>query len=348
MSTLPLARWVVGVLAGAIVALYLAEFLTGRLLLPGPGDFPADMFVADATRGLALAPRFDRVVTRVRSFRVSVNVDGYRDHDWRATREPRVLLTGSSATFGFGLEGDRGIATRLATDLWPHASVLAAGVYSYGPPQVLATIEKECPRWRPRVIIYLHEYKLTRWDFLESRPWSDDASGPAVKPRRFGLDLPALRAYLSDHGMHPRQVLERLRGLDRLHPSYLMAHYAVTKRSAEFCSDCAVRAADYIRRMRAAADGCGARFLMAVLPGPAEAYYGLREPATEEVLSALRAEGEGVPILDLRAGIPLGTRFNIPGLDYPDERAAVWLAERLAEPVRRTLNPGRAAAAVKG
>jgi hypothetical protein len=295
------------------------------------------MFVADAARGIALAPGFDREVTRVTSFRVTVNRQGYRDRDWEAAREPRILLVGSSATFGFGLEPHDGIAARLGEALGPNAAVLNAGVYSYGPPQILATIERECPRSHPAVIVYMHEYKLTRRDFLANRSPESVTGEAGAAPRRFGLTVPALRETLSNHGWHPRQVIERLRGLDDLPPDYVMSHYAVAKPSAEYCADCAARAVDAIRRMRAASAGCGAGFLMAVLPGPAEAYYGLREPATEDVLTALRGTKREISILDLRSEIPRGTRLNIPGLDYPNAASAAWIARHLAGPVRQAL-----------
>jgi hypothetical protein len=328
-------RTAAAIVVCGVLALYAAEFVVGRVLLVGSGSFPAGMFVADAARGIALAPGFDREVTRVTSFRVTVNRQGYRDRDWEAAREPRVLLVGSSATFGFGLEPHDGIAARLGADLGPNAAVLNAGIYSYGPPQILATIERECPRWHPAVIVYLHEYKLTRRDFLMNRVLT--AESPATERIRFGLAVPALRAYLSDWGWHPRQILERMRGLDRLGSGYLYTHYVVTKPSAEFCQDCAVRAAGFILRMRDAAQSCGARFLMAVLPGPAEAYYGLREPATEDVLTTLRGTKGAIPILDLRSEIPRGTRLNIPGLDYPNAASAAWIARHLAGPVRQAL-----------
>jgi hypothetical protein len=324
-------------LACGILALYAAEFAVGRFLLAESGAFPDDMFVSDATRGIALAPGFDREVVRVMPFRVTVNREGYRDREWSETRAPRVLLVGSSAAFGVGLDARDGIAARLGAALGPEAAVLDAGVYSYGPPQILATIERECPRWQPAAIVYVHEYKLARRDFLSNRSPASVVGGTGEAPRRFGLALPALRAYLSNQGWHPRQIVERLRGLDRLTPDYLVAHYAVTKPSPEYCADCAARAAETIRRMRAASTGCGARFLMAVLPGPAEATYGMREPATEAVLAALRrAEGD-FPIFDLRAEVPRGTRFHIPGLDYPNAPGAAWIAAHLAGPVRQAL-----------
>jgi len=329
----------------ATLALIGANAVTGRFLVPQTGSYPIGLFINDAARGLAAAPHFSGMATRAGvSFPVTINNAGYRDAEWVTDGRSRVLLVGSSASFGVGLSREAGIAAQLAQALGPSIAVLNAGIYSYGPPQILRTIEMECPALRPRLVLYLHEYKATRRDFMAERrpsPASETVSDApeAVGPPDWDLSFRALRAYLSGHGLHPRQLGENLMGLAHLSPAYLQAHYAVTLPSADFPIATTEKAASTITGMRDAATACGAAFAMAVLAGPAEAYYGMREPATELVLQHLAEASRPVAILDTRIGIPLGSRFSIAGLDYPNEAGAAWIAANLAPFVKSRLVP---------
>jgi hypothetical protein len=339
-------RWIsrlVLLAAVLVVGLFVADFVAGRFFVPASGSYPPELFVHDASRGLALAPHFSAVVTRAGiSFPISINSAGYRDVEWQDDGRTRLLLVGSSATFGVGLARDAGIAAKLGAALGPQVQVLNTGVYSYGPPQILKTIEKECPALRPRLVLYLYEYKTTRRDFLTNRifPAADDPASAAAAPEPavgISLSLKSLRAFLSLRDLHPRQIGERLFGLDRLSPQYLLSHYASTLPSAEFTVEGAKKAAQLIIAMDAAARNCGARFAMAILPGPAESYYGLREPMTELVLKQLAENPQRIPLLDTRIGIPLGSDFTLPGLDYPNEAAATWVVDRLTPFATRDL-----------
>jgi hypothetical protein len=320
-----------------LFALYAAEFVVGEMM-PRSGAFPKGIFVADADRGIAFAPGFDGSVTRVRRIHVSINAQGYRDSDWKKKSAPRVMLAGSSATVGLGLEANQMIGARLG-EILGDVSVLNAGIYSYGPPQILSTIERECARWHPQVVVYMHEYKLTRRDFLVNRGVGGNANAAEDEKEASvaSLRLNALRAFLSNHGLHPRQLAEKVFGFEQLSPTYLSAHYAATRPSSEFCADCAERTVRFIRAMKPAAEACGAGFVMAVLPGTTEAYYGLREPATDEVLSRLRSAEPNFPIVDLRNGIPIGSRFTIPALDYFNEQGVSWIVNALAGPIRQVV-----------
>jgi hypothetical protein len=82
-----------------------------------------------------------------------------------------------------------------------------------------------------------------------------------------------------------------------------------------------------------AAQSCGAQFLIAILPGPAEAYYGLREPATEALLAALRAAGLADKVIDTRPGIPLGCDCFLSAYDYPGATGATLFASAMAQRV---------------
>lgn len=313
-------RWIFPILFFAallVTAVFTADLVVGRFLIPASGSYPPGLFVRDASRSLALTPNFSTIATRAGiSFPISINSDGYRDVEWQDDGRTRILLVGSSATFGVGLARDAGIAAKLGAALGPQMQVLNTGVYSYGPPQILSTIEKECAALHPRLVLYLHEYKATRRDFLTDRifPEADGTANPATAAEppatAWDLSLVSLRSYLSLHDLHPRQIGERLFGLDRLSPRYLLTHYASTLPSAEFTVEGADEAARLIVAMDAAARNCGARFAMAVLPGPTESYYGLREPATELVLKHLVDSPQPISILDTRTGIPRGSRFT--------------------------------------
>lgn len=117
------------------------------------------------------------------------------------------------------------------------------------------------------------------------------------------------------------------------------SRYASTLPSAEFTIEGTREAAQLIIAMDAAARTCGARFAMAVLPGPAESYYGLREPATELVLKQPAESPQRIRILDTRTGIPLGSRFTLPGLDYPNDAGTTWIVSHLASFAKRELTP---------
>jgi hypothetical protein len=324
----------------AVIGLALLELVLGIFFVPPSGSFPDAMFVADATRGLALAPGFSRIVARAgHRFQVSVNQEGYRDAPWPTDDRPRVLLAGSSALFGVGLPAGSGIAAKLRERLGNAVAVINLGVYSYGPPQVLRTIERECPRLHPRVVVYLHEYKNTRRDFLaDRRPQSGDTGEVEAFGSGWSWRLTALRAFLSARYLHPRQIAERLVGLQRLSPHYL-ERYLSTAHSPDFPPQTIRMAVALIEEMRQAAARCGARFLTAVLPSPAEAYYGAREPASDAVLAQLAAATPPVFAIDTRAGIPLGSRFNLIGLDYFNERGTAWVAGRLAPAIEQLLRP---------
>jgi hypothetical protein len=315
-----------------------------RHLVPATGAYPAELFVPDAERGLAPNPNYAGAAERAGiAFPIRINSVGYRDAEWADDKHLHILLVGSSATFGVGLPREGGIAAKLGEALGREVTVLNAGVYSYGPPQILRTIEKECPAQHPALVLYLHEYKATRRDFLGDRPFSGgggDAAGSASPPvSLWDPTFRATRAFLSAHDLHPRQVAERVWGLSHLSDDYLLAHYALTRPSPEFPPAAVASAAKLIIAMQKAARDCGAAFGMAVLPGPAEAYYGLREPATQLVLQNLAESPGKVAILDTRDGIPLGSRLILPGLDYLNEAGTGWVAARLVPFVRQLLMP---------
>ena len=111
------------------------------------------------------------------------------------------------------------------------------------------------------------------------------------------LQLINIRTFLSERGIHPRQVIERLRGLHGVDTDRYVAT-RITEGGA-YTEDSIRRAADSIMRMAKVAGNCGANFTMVILPSYAEAYYGTVEPSTERLLDHL-ADSD-VEVLDLRS-----------------------------------------------
>jgi hypothetical protein len=320
-------RVAVAALLSLGIGLALAEILAS-LVLPTTGTVPPDLFIADATRGLALRPGFIGTIERAgHRFTVSINADGYRDDPMSGGTLPRILVVGSSAGFGVGLSRDASLAGQLAHALAPRFAVIGAAVYTYGPVQVLETIRRDCAKTQPAMVVYLHEYKNTRTDFLALRHVSAEAEvdAPASRPT---FSLLSLRSLLSNNHLHPRQIAERLIGLDRLPIGYRNRY--VTTTGPEFPPENARRTAAIIAEMTNVARRCGADFRMAILPGPNEAYYGIAEPATEALLGALRAAGNGDAVIDARAGVTLGSDLFLSAIDYPNAAGAAYLGSRIA------------------
>ncbi|MDB5405529.1 MAG: hydrolase-like protein acetyltransferase AlgX [Rhodospirillales bacterium] len=324
-------RGAAGALVVLVIVLVVAEIVAARVL-PSTGVVPPDLFIADATRGLALRPGFNGTITRAgHSFDVHIDAAGYRNDAPPPERSQRILVIGSSAGFGVGLSREASLVGQLARDLAPDFSVINAAVYTYGPVQSLETLRLECPKTRPALVLYLHEYKDTRTDFLRLRYISGDVEVDV--PNRPTVSLLLLRSLLSDKRVNPRQIIERLIGIDRLPISY-RNRYATTIGS-DFPPENAKRTAELIGEMAALARQCGADFRVAVLPAPNEAYYGITEPATETLLTALRAAGNGEPVIDARTGIKLGSEFFLSAIDYPNAVGATYLGARIAAQIPR-------------
>jgi hypothetical protein len=319
----------------AIAALLVAVDFSTSLFAPTSGVTAPGLFIPDALRGSALQPGFRAMMTRAgHRFEVQINSRGYRDEEWDLTdARPRVLVVGSSATFSVGLPREAGIAAQLRAALGSDIVVLNTATYTYGLPAEIETIKRECPATHPFLVLYVHEYKNTRSDFLVLRPVTegDAPSRDTITP--WGITLPALRALLSNNGLHPRQIAERLIGLDRL-PSHYVDRYAETTGTG-FLPENAGRAAALVLSMKEEAQRCGARFLMAILPGPAEAYYGLREPATQAFIGALHAARLDDIVIDTRSDVPLGCDCFLSAYDYPNATGAKLFAAAIAPRVTK-------------
>lgn len=348
--------WAVAI---AGLAVLLAGALAAELVLRGQSHsrrdegFPHGLFVPDAARGYALAPGKQVLVQRVHPFRIEVNERGYRDRAWNdAEPRPRILLVGSSAMFGFGVAAELRLGERLEHHA-PGVRAYNAGVYGYGPPQARATIEKECAGLAPRLVLYVHEYKMTRRDFLgdPGRRVVDGqivnvtgANGVVTTGPGSAAEVPAgapawklhaLRTWLWHRGWHPTQFGEALIGRERLPAAYVARRYLATTPGGEFPAEGPQRAAREVSAMAQAAQRCGARFAAILLPGPFEHRYA-EEPASAALRAAI---GSAAEVIDLRKQMAERPLLMLQGLDYFDAQALDGFARAVATALPR-LAPG--------
>ncbi len=354
--------WIANLLLLAVTlgsTLAAMDYAVFRLFHADPGRVPSGLYAADSARGFRLSPGFvGRVATTV-PFDVSVNAEGYRDRPWTADRPFRVLVAGDSFTFGFAAPYEDGFVYRAEQALGDRARTYNAGVGGYGVPHVLETVRRECPKVRPRHVVYAYFLNDTRWDNMrldyalvidgelvptydratQKKMSSDDIlerleqAREAPPPKWLAhnpLALHNIRRYLSERNVHPRQLAERLFGGQAT--SDYLARYTVSDDPDLYTPQATVAAARMIGRMRQAAETCGAGFTLLILPGHAEGYYGIEEPATERLLAAL--DGWGLDILDLRADVEPGTVLALVGDGHYNKAAAAWVGQRLAEHLR--------------
>ncbi|MCB2102951.1 MAG: hypothetical protein KDE22_18885 [Rhodobacterales bacterium] len=286
------------------------------------------LYRVDDETGYGLTPNFEgRLLTRGPSAEIRVNSRGFRGPEWALDGRPRILIAGDSFTFGLPLDLEHGFVAKTAQRL-PGAEVLNLGVPGYGPIQIARTLARECGGLKPRHVFYMYYYNDTRIDgtiadyktvfdgYLVNRRESD---GRERTPEQFQaglakrtstawkptdtLRLVHIRTYLSERGIHPRQVIEKMVGVTQIDTD----RYVQTrmKPGGKYSEESVGTAARQIEDMASLVRACGARFTMVILPGYGEAYYHLKEPATERLLELL--DGRGLDILDLR-------QFTRPGV----------------------------------
>ncbi|GHG71008.1 hypothetical protein [Comamonas sp. JC664] len=146
-------RSVLKVVAGLAVGLLLTEAL---FWWRDGGAFPhLHLYVPDEHLGVRLEPgATQRVsfggnpVTRVR-----INREGLRGADLPPPSPGEVLVVGDSQVFGLGVEEEETFSARLDA-LLPGASVVNAGVPTYGPAEYTALLEELLPLRRPATVIF--------------------------------------------------------------------------------------------------------------------------------------------------------------------------------------------------
>jgi hypothetical protein len=320
-------------------------------LLKEGGGQPQGLYQVDKTRGYALSANFSGEVRKATLTPVQTNAHGYRDIEWKFDQPFRVLIVGDSFTFGSGMPIAQGFVTKAREKMKGDVAFYNAGVGGYGVAHVLETIRKECSAVTPRHIFYMYFMNDTRWDNMRAdsttvadgylvsrfadqgrRRLSDEEIAAALaeslnRPSwslRRSLRLFSIRRFISERQIHPRQVLERWFDVDGLEAPYT-SRYMATNIPSAYPAENAPLAAGIISQMKNVAAECGANFTMIILPGYAEGYYGVIEPATARLMQAL--SGKGIEILDLRKNVAAGTVLSLVGDGHYNAQATDWTAD---------------------
>jgi hypothetical protein len=285
------------------VAAALASLGLSQTALKEGSGIPPGLYVEDPDRPYAMAPNVSLVIDEGVPYTVRTNERGYRDAPWTFDHAFRVLMLGDGMTTGAGGPREQGfvaLAEQALASL--DVRIFNAAVGGYGLFENLATLRRECPIVTPHLVLNMHWYD----DILpvKTAPGAMAASSDRSWPIRIAR-LEDLRAWLSSHGWHPTQLLERLVGLERLGEERL-SRYMRTRQDKFQDPATLATAARAVAQMRGVAARCGAGFRLVVLPTYAEALYGLREPATELLLRLI----DPSLVVDLRERLPRGTRLT--------------------------------------
>ena len=345
-----------------IVLLYGIDILVFYTALQQKND-RTGLFVSDPKRGYALTPGFKGWVTAGYRFPVTINAQGYRGPDWTPDAELRVLVAGNSYVFGLPLSLEDGFVAKATRMTAGKATFYNLGVPSYGVPHSLETIRQECPKIKPSHVFYIYDYNDARLDHmtLDSRTvidgtylstWADDRMTRLPTPlsadeisrqkSRLGktrswqlsetLSLKNIRTFLAQRHWHPRQLVESLY-ISLGFGDGQFARYLKTNKPNFLDTGLLRKAAKMILEMQEVAKACGAGFSLVILPNANEAYYGLKEPATEQLVRILSTKT--VEILDLRKRVDRGTILDLPLSGYYNKRATDWVAKVLVERLRK-------------
>ncbi|MBF0267915.1 MAG: hypothetical protein HQL44_04940 [Alphaproteobacteria bacterium] len=290
----------------------LADLAVSVTALRDRPGIPAGLYVQDQDRPYAMAQNVAISIDEGVAYTVRTNERGYRDDAWTLNATIRVLVLGDGMATGAGGPSEDAFPAK-AGRLLERANVRLynAAVGGYGLHENLATLKRECAFLRPTLVLTAYWYD----DMLPVASAPSTVAAQTDKPISSYFKLAHLRAWLSYYGWHPTQIAERIWGLADLDASYL-ARYLKTGHGDFLKKERAEAAADIVLKMQAEANACGSGFALAVLPTFAEAYYGLREPATQNLLAAI---GSSVNVLDIRNHIPLGSRL-MSGLDNHYDR----------------------------
>lgn len=293
----------------------------------------ANLYLPDSARGWALKPNLLATVCDAGYYyEIRTNDYGFRDESWPKKAPQQILLVGDSLTFGMPLQAEQGFADKLQRLGGGKLAVYNAGVVGYGPPHVYETVKRLCTEFRFDHVIYLYFFNDIRADNLDihaSRvvegylipPLKQDGSAytedeiqgyirDATRPHFTVMDFLSfyhLRSTLADLHLHPRQVIERLIGLGGTTNYY--NRYLFTARIEEYPDAQLHKATEWVVQIRNQAAQCGAKFSVVVLPTDAEAYYGLREPATERFLPMLSERN--LHVVDMRNSTKPGQVLHI-------------------------------------
>ena len=316
---------------------------------PIDNGFPKGFFMNHAEVGYSGKAGWSGQVARIHPHLVSINSNGYRDDEWViSVRESRVLMIGSSALFGLGVEKEDRLSERITKYL--DITVHNAGMYGYGSPQALLALRNFCRDGNYNGVLYFHEYKLTRDDFVKypSRKVVDgelqnlfDAKDSVAGSLKHSWPFERIRFYsirdlLAKFGLSPRYLYENYRGLENFDEQYFLNHYSSTGDENNFPVRNISEVTENIYAMHESASNCGAKFAVVFLPGPQENRYKKNEPATKKLLNNLSGK---ITVFDLRHVLPSGDKVLLHGLDYFNPNALDALAQNLSISLKNFLIP---------
>jgi hypothetical protein len=319
----------------------------------------SNLYLPDAARGWALKTNLRTTVCDAGYYyTVRTNDYGFRDEAWPKKAPQQILLVGDSLTFGMPLQAEQGFAEKLQRLGEGKLAVYNAGVVGYGPPHMYEAVKLLCAEFRFDHIIYLYFFNDIRVDNLdvhamqvvegylvpvhkedgsfyredEIRQHIREATTPRFTLMGF-FTLYHLRSTLADIHVHPRQLIERLISLDPKTKYY--DRYFFTARMEEYPDAQLRKATEWVVKIRNRAAQCGAKFSVVVLPTDAEAYYGLREPATDRFLPMLSEWS--LHVVDLRKSTRPGQVLHIHKDGHLNDVGTSWAAGQLLAIVRGEL-----------
>jgi len=328
------------------IAFLLIDLCIYIFISPKSEPHPRGMYNADKTRNYALAPGFVGIYNKPKPFLVEINDNGYRDFEWQFDDKFKVLVAGDSYTFGIGLPVEEGFVNKANIKMNNGIHFYNIGVPGYGVPHILETIKKECRGIKPNHIFYMYYFNDTRWDNMMIGSMglydgylvykyinngktilNDEDIRYKVEKELYGINkwslmktiiLQNIRYYFAQKGIHPRLIFESLDKFKKRLEQTANPAYSIENTE---------KASVLIMEMANEAERCGSGFTMFILPGYEEAYYGIKETATERLLRKL--EGKGILIVDLREYAELGVKLTLFGDGHYNTFATDWVSDNM-------------------
>lgn len=303
-------------LTSAYLCFLALDALTYFLFVQERYEFEVGLFKNDDAKRYALTPNFEGFLYhRAGTSPVSTNSRGYRGPEWKLDRSARFMVVGDSMTFGIPLNYEDGFVHKTQKKVGEKAEILNLGVPGYGTPHILEVVKENCAVISPKHIFYMYYVNDTKFNNINKNYFTvvdgylvtsvDKGGNPrSVDELRNKLHeihkgqswnfletlrLINIRIFLSERGLHPRQLLEKHISIDTA--GYLQSN------NDGYNEEYTRLGLRDILEMKAVSEKCGANFTMVILTGYAEAFYGVIEPATERLLGKL---GDSVEIIDIR------------------------------------------------
>ena len=233
----------------------------------------------DPALGWKLKPS---TTTRLRwasyDYTVTSNSLGFPGPQYPEAKEPdvfRIMTLGDAFTSAEGVDTDRAWPRLLETELRKmmpagRAEVLNFGITGFGPIQYARIFERYGPVFGPDLLIigfFVNEYQDALMD-LETFPASIGFGLPPEDSWQAIARFAQLRTFLNLELRQP--FIELVMGTPRANGYFLGNFAALEKGRADLMEKGRRRVAEQLARIRTAADGIGARVLIAMIPAPVQ------------------------------------------------------------------------------